>query len=195
LTYNFLDIQKKLESTMDSYRFQHTLGVMITCANLAMAHGIEDYEKAQIAGLLHDCAKHIPPAKQLELCLAYHLPITETEKQAPYLLHAKLGAYLAKVEYGISDEEILHSIRYHTTGTKAMSDMDKILYIADYIEPSRTKAMRLPYIRKLAFYSLDLCMYEILKDSIFYLNQHAKIIDSETQKAFDYYEQLINTVN
>lgn len=191
MTYDFLQIQKSLEEEMDAYRFQHTLGVMMISAALAMAHGMKDYQKAQMAGLLHDCAKHISPTEQLKLCRKYSIFVSETEELAPYLLHAKLGAYLAKNRYGIKDEGILQAICCHTTGKASMSLLEKILYVADYIEPSRNKAPRLPYLRKLAFANLDLCVYEILKDTVSYLKEHAGIIDEETQKAFDYYQDFI----
>ena len=183
MKYNFAEYEKKLKKYLDKDRYRHTLGVMYTAAALAMAHEY-DMEQAQMAGLLHDCAKCIPNKKKLKICRKQNIRISSVEQANPFLLHAKLGAY--KVE----DEEILSAIRWHTTGKEAMSDLEKIVYIADYIEPGRNKAPRLPWIRRVAFEDLDEGMYYILKDSLSYLGKGSKVLDPMTQKAFDYYETL-----
>lgn len=162
---------------------------MYTAAALAMAHEY-DMEQAQMAGLLHDCAKCIPNKKKLKICRKQNIRISSVEQANPFLLHAKLGAYIAEKKYQVEDEEILSAIRWHTTGKEAMSDLEKIVYIADYIEPGRNKAPRLPWIRRVAFEDLDEGMYYILKDSLSYLGKGSKVLDPMTQKAFDYYETL-----
>ncbi|MDO4307761.1 MAG: bis(5'-nucleosyl)-tetraphosphatase (symmetrical) YqeK [Eubacteriales bacterium] len=187
--YDFPKMQKKLSKYLDEDRMNHTMGVMYTCAALAMAHGY-DLKDAQAAGLLHDSAKCIPNKKKLKMCEEHKIPVSDFEKTHPFLLHAKLGAYIAKEKYGIKDEEILSSIAYHTTGRPGMSTLEKIVYIADYIEPMRDKATHLPKIRKLAFEDLDECMYEILKDTLIYLEENPKDIDSTTKDAFIYYKDL-----
>lgn len=187
--YNFIRMQKKLSKYLDEERFAHTLGVMYTCAALAMAYGY-DLDAAQAAGLLHDCAKCIPGEKKLELCTQYKIPVSDFEKQHSFLLHAKLGACIAKEKYGIEDGEILSAITYHTTGRSAMSLLEKILYIADYIEPMRDKAKNLSKIRALAFQDIDECLYEILKDTLDYLQENPQDIDETTKTAFLYYKEL-----
>lgn len=187
--YDFPKIQKKLSKYLDEDRMTHTMGVMYTCAALAMAHGY-DLEDAQAAGLLHDSAKCIPNKKKLKMCEEHKIPVTEFEKTHPFLLHAKLGAYIARDKYDITDEEILTSITYHTTGRPEMSILEKIVYIADYIEPMRDKAPNLSRIRKLAFEDLDECMYEILKDTLAYLDENPKDCDSTTKDAFLFYKDL-----
>lgn len=187
--YDFSKMEKKLSKYLDEDRMVHTMGVMYTCAALAMVHGY-DLKDAQAAGLLHDCAKCIPNKKKLKMCDEHKIPVTDFEKTHPFLLHAKLGAYIAREKYGIKDEEILTSITYHTTGRPDMSTLEKIVYIADYIEPMRDKAAHLPEIRKLAFVDLDECMYEILKDTLLYLEENPKDIDSITKDAFIYYKDL-----
>ena len=187
--YDFNKMQKKLAKYLDEDRYNHTLGVMYTCAALAMAHGC-NMKDAQAAGLLHDSAKCIPNKKKLKLCEHNRIPVTEFEKDHPFLLHAKLGAWLAKEKYGVSDSEILSAITYHTTGKPEMSLLEKIVYIADYIEPGRVKAPNLAKVRKLAFQDLDECMYEILKDTLIYLEENPKDVDSATKDAFVYYKDL-----
>ena len=144
--YDFAKIEKKLSKYLDEDRFQHTMGVMYTSACLAMVHGY-DVKDAQVAGLLHDCAKCIPNKKKLKMCSEHNIPVSDFELGHPFLLHARLGAYIAHEKYGIDNQEILSAINYHTTGRCDMSLLEKIIYIADYIEPMRYKASRLPEIR------------------------------------------------
>lgn len=181
-------IKKALKKELDKNRYEHTLGVMYTAGCLAMAHGA-DMEQAQLAGLLHDCAKCMPNEKKLKLCEKNNIPITDVERENPVLLHAKAGAFLAKEIYGVEDEEILHAIAVHTTGVPEMSVLDKIIFIADYIEPMRNKAANLSSIRKMAFSNLDETLRMILSDTIHYLNgsKNDKNIDPMTRKTYEYY--------
>lgn len=190
--YNFIKIEKKLSKYLDEARFSHTLGVMYTCASLAMVHGY-DLQAAQIAGLLHDSAKCIPNKKKLKICAQNDIPVTNFEREHPFLLHAKLGAYIAAEKYGVTDKEVLSAITYHTTAKPEMTLLEKIVYIADYIEPARDKAPHLAEIRKLAFQDLDECIYEILKDTLLYLDKNPDDIDNTTKDAFDYYNDLHNS--
>lgn len=187
--YDFIKMQKKLAKYLDENRYEHTLGVMFTCASLAMVHGY-DLKDAQAAGLLHDSAKCIPNKKKLKICAEHHIPVSDFEKEHPFLLHAKLGAYIAKTKYNVTDEEILSAITYHTTGKPDMTMLEKIVYIADYIEPARNKAPRLAEIRKLAFEDLDECMYQILKDTLTYLDENPDDVDSATKDAYVYYTTI-----
>ena len=187
--YDFIKMQKKLAKYLDENRYEHTLGVMFTCASLAMVHGY-DLKNAQVAGLLHDSAKCIPNKKKLKICAEHHIPVSDFEKEHPFLLHAKLGAYIAKAKYNVTDKEILSAITYHTTGKPDMTMLEKIVYIADYIEPARNKAPRLTEIRRLAFEDLDECMYQILKDTLSYLDENPNDVDSSTKDAYAYYTML-----
>lgn len=189
--FDLQKIEKKLRKYLDEDRLWHTLGVMHTAAAMAMVHGT-DMEKAQLAGILHDCAKCVPTKKKLKLCKENHIPVTEFEKEHPFLLHAKVGAWIAREKYGVTDPEILEAIIWHTTGKADMSVLEKIIYIADYIEPARDKAPRLSEIRRLAFQDLDRCMYEILKDTLEYLQDSPEDIDQATKKAYDYYKEYID---
>lgn len=186
-SYNLKKMQKKVKKYMDEDRYTHTVGVMYMCAALAMAHG-EDLLRAQVAGLLHDCAKCMPNDKKLKICEKNEIEISEAERENPFLLHAKLGAYLADKKYGVDEKEILDAIRYHTTGKPQMNRLEKIVYIADYIEPMRSKALNLPFIRKMAFQDLDETMYLILHDTLEYLSKQAEVLDPMTEMAYDYYK-------
>lgn len=182
------DLKKDLKKEMDDSRFEHTLGVMYTCAALAMRYEY-DLEKAMLAGLLHDCAKCMPNAKKLKMAEKHHLEISSLERKNPFMLHAKLGAFLAKKKYDIEDEEILNAIRWHTTGRPDMTLLDKIVYVSDYIEPRRDKAPNLPKIRQLAFMDLDQALIKILEDTLGYLGDSAEHVDAMTKKTYDYYRQ------
>lgn len=189
-SYNISKMQKKLKKYIDGARYQHTMGVMYTAAALAMCHRI-DVERAQVAGLLHDCAKCIPNAKKLKLCKENNIPVSEIELQTPHLLHAPLGAYIAKEKYHVEDPEILSAIMWHTTGKPDMTVLEKIIFIADYIEPLRTKAPNLEEIRALAFSNLDRAVYLTLRDTLSYLEQAKACLDNQTVVAYNYYKNLV----
>ena len=138
----FRKIRKKLKDELSKSRYEHTLGVEFTSAAMAMKFGA-DIEKAQLAGLLHDCAKCIDDEEKLDECKKYGVDISDVERRNPFLIHSKLGAVYAKEKYGVDDEEILSAITYHTTGRPDMSFIEKIVFIADYIEPGRNKAKNL----------------------------------------------------
>ena len=183
----FEDIQDKLKITLDESRFEHTLGVMYTAGCMAMAHGY-DIEKSMLAGLLHDCAKCMTHEERVVLCKEHQVEVTTSEQENKAILHAKAGAILAKIEYDITDIDILHAIAVHTTGEPDMNTLDKIIYIADYIEPGRDKAPNLELVRSLAYQDLDACMAQILYDTLNYLNSRGGLIDPTTAEANEFYK-------
>ena len=188
-TQKLWSIDKKLRKELDENRYHHTLGVMFTAASMAMVWDVP-LAQAQTAGLLHDCAKCIPNEKKISMCRKHHVPLTAFETAHPFLIHAKLGAYLAKKKYGIEVKEVLNAITWHTTGKPDMTKLEMIIYIADYIEPQRDKAPRLDVIRRLAFEDLEECMYQILKDSMSYLSANPEDLDRTTETAYQYYKKL-----
>ncbi len=189
ILYDLEAFSKKLSKYIDQNRYYHTQGVRFTAAAMAMAHGI-DIHKAETAGLLHDCAKCIPDSKKIKICNKNHIEITEVEKENAYLLHSKVGAWIAEEKYDVKDPQILDAIRYHTTGRPGMTPLEQIVFIADYIEPRRNKSKHLPEIRRAAFRDLDECCYMILTDMLLYLNSRKGEIDQNTQEAFAFYEDV-----
>ena len=111
--------------------------------------------------------------------------------QNPVLLHAKVGAFYAKEKYGVEDVDILSAITYHTTGRPNMSLLEKIIYVADYIEPHRKKLPRLDEIRKIAFIDLDRAIYMILENSLSYLESGNEKIDSKTEETYRFYKNVM----
>lgn len=182
-------LQEQMKEVQTGKRFQHTLGVSFTAAALAMRYGY-DVKKAQLAGLLHDCAKCLPDEKLLALCREHNLPCSEVEERLPYLLHGKVGAFLAKNQYGIDDEEICHAISCHTTGCPEMSLLDKILFLADYIEPERKQIPNLDEIRMVVFRDLDEGLMLVLSNMLSYLKQTGQEVDTTTQLTYDYYRNM-----
>lgn len=181
--------RRQLESTLDPMRYEHSLSVSFTCASLAMRYQY-DLLNAELAGLLHDCAKRYTDSQLITRCKKHGLQLTDDELHAPAVIHARYGAWMAQYKFGIEDPEILSAIRWHTTGKANMSLLDKILYIADYIEPRRNKASNLNQVRYLAYQDLDLTMYEILAGTIQYLGKKKGHMDVMTKDAYHYYETL-----
>ncbi len=188
--HNIYKLQNQLKKVLEPKRYEHTLGVAYVAECLSYVYGIEN-EKALLAGLLHDCAKCLSHSKRISICKKNHIDVTDIEMQNPVLLHAKVGAFLAKEKYQIHDEEICNSILYHTTGRTQMSMLEKIVYVADYIEPHRKKIPRLNEIRKIAFKDIDLAVFMILENSVSYLEKNSRFIDTKTQETYEYYKQLI----
>jgi len=185
-----LRIRIKEALQTDEMRYRHTLGVANTAACLAMRYET-DMEQAYIAGLLHDCAKCIPNNEKIAQCRKYNLPISDSESQEPSLLHAKLGAYYAKAIYNIEDENIYNAIYYHTTGRSNMTILEKIIFLADYIEPYRNKAANLEYIRRISFENMDHAVYEVTKDTLDYLRNRQISIDPMTAETNQFYADLL----
>ncbi len=148
-------------------RVKHTKGCMKAARELAQKWG-ENEDDAEFAMLLHDITKHYTEKEQFTLCEKYGIIVDNIEKSSYKLLHAKTAAEIAKHEYGVS-ESIYLGIKYHTTLRKNMTLMEKICYMADYIEENRTfdgvlKARELAFkdIDEALRYCLDMTIYEVL---------------------------------
>ena len=185
-TADIRKIRRKMEKVLDPKRFEHTLGVAYTASALAMCYDV-DINKAQTAGLLHDCAKCMSNEKKLSICEKHHIPVNEVERKNPFLLHAKVGSYVAMKQFNIHDQDIINAILNHTTGRPGMSQLEKIIYIADYIDPGRKQAPNLTKVRRLAFQDLDQALLQVLGDTLHYLESINSPIDPMTQKTYEYY--------
>ena len=180
-------IQQLLEKELNKNRYEHTISVMYTAGAIAMSQNY-NIQKAMLAGLLHDCAKCIPNKEKIILCKEYHIQLTPIEIENPTLIHAKLGAYLAEHIYEVKDKEILDAIEFHTTGRPNMTKLDKIIYIADSIEPGR-KYKNLESVRYLAFHNIDRALFKILQGSTRYLERINAIIDPLTIETYEFYKK------
>ena len=187
-------IREKLKASLKPGRYEHSLSVSFTCMALAMRYGY-DLDKAELAGLLHDCAKCYDNNSIIAACRNSGMELTEGELQAPSIIHSRLGARMAEEKFGVNDPEILSAIACHTTGKPDMSLLDKILYIADYIEPRRYKIKDLPAIRRLAFEDLDQALFQIMEGTLRYLKESGTYADIMTQNAYHYYKKQMCRLN
>ena len=181
-------LREKLKASLKPGRYEHSLSVSFTCMALAMRYGY-DLDKAELAGLLHDCAKCYDNNSIIAACRNSGMELTEGELQAPSIIHSRLGARMAEEKFGVNDPESLSAIACHTTGKPDMSLLDKILYIADYIEPRRYKIKDLPAIRRLAFEDLDQALFQIMEGTLRYLKESGTYADIMTQNAYHYYKK------
>lgn len=122
-----------LKGNVDEERLLHSLGCAQCAVELAQKFGLDE-KRAYVAGLLHDCAKCLDKEKQFEI--AKELELKDDELNNPKIIHAPVSAYLARTEFGVTDEEILSSIRWHTLGKLNMNLFEKIIFLADKIEPN-----------------------------------------------------------
>lgn len=134
--WNEQQMQEYLKSNLKDKRFKHSLGVMDSAVKLALKYGA-DTEKAKIAGLIHDAAKEKTNEELLEIADKNGYILDEVSKTSPSILHGFVCRIIAKEKMGIEDEDILNAIEFHTTGRRHMSLLEKIIYVADYIEPGR----------------------------------------------------------
>ena len=188
MTEKLLEIKKDLTKKWKKDRFEHTIGVMYTASSLAMRYG-EDIQEALTAGLLHDCGKFCPAKEQIKLCRKKGISLTDSEIDMPALVHAKLGAYLAEHEYGIKDPAVLDAITYHTTGRPNMTMLEKIIYIADYIEPNRAEIPGLDEVRFLAFEDIDQAVCRSAGGTVRYLRDGGKAVDPMTIRTYNFYKK------
>lgn len=185
-SYDITKLIKKVKRVLSASRFEHTMGVAYTAASLAMRYEC-DINHVMTAGILHDCAKYMNGDQLIAYCEKNKIEISETERLNNELLHAKVGSKLAEKKYGIKDSDILNAILYHTTGKPNMSLIEKIIYIADFIEPGRKELPNIAEIRKTAFVDIDKAMILILQTTLSYLKSKESLIDKSTQETYDYY--------
>lgn len=133
-------------------RMPHVRGTEETAAALARHYGADEQE-ARIAALLHDCTKKLDMEQQLDLCAHYGLALDELEQKALKLLHSRTGAAIARDVFAVSDA-VYSAIRYHTTGKPNMTLLEKILYLADYMEPNRDFD-GVEHLRRVVWQNLD----------------------------------------
>ena len=176
------DIQNKLINDIGEKRFKHSLRVAETAVKLADNYGLEP-KKAYLAGLIHDCAKYNEEAYIKKYNIDFSIYPVSSIKDP--VLHSFLGAEVAKKVYNIYDRDVLKAIEYHTTGRPDMSDLEKIIFIADAIEPARDFE-GIDKIRKLAFENLNKAMLNLLDSNIIFLIGKKALINPLSFEARNY---------
>jgi len=169
------------EALGQRHRTAHTLRVARTAAHFARAHGV-DAQRARIAGMLHDLARLWDTQRLLAETAARHLPIDAFERMNPIVLHARLGAELAREHFGITDGGILSAIAAHTVAAAPMTDLDAVVYLADGLEPGRDFAERAA-LYALAETDLNAAMRAVLSNSIVYLHERGLAVAPQTLAA------------
>lgn len=187
---SFAELDEEMQRVLPRKRYIHSVAVAHLAAAYAASVGITP-ERALIAGILHDCAKAYSDEQLVADCDKYSIPVTPTERRNGFLLHGKLGAFYAKEKYFIFDSEILSAISCHTTGKPGMTVLEKIIFLADYLEPFRTQPTtpELNAIRETAFQDLDKAVYYALKNTLNYLKQSGRETDKTTEETYLEYKK------
>lgn len=184
------DFTPRLRGMMNPKRFQHTLGVRREAVRLAALHGLP-IQRCALAGLLHDCAKGMSLADMSRVAREERLTEDETFLSSGALLHALVGAYLAKKEFGIRDEEVLSAIRSHTVGRPGMSKMEMCIFVADATEDTREAYDGLEELRRLSLLSLPAAVYRSLELTQIYLKKNNKTFDPVSFKTMAYLKGMM----
>ncbi|MGZ0052837.1 bis(5'-nucleosyl)-tetraphosphatase (symmetrical) YqeK [Brevibacillus gelatini] len=173
LLSNREELLARIRAQMHEKRYQHTLGVAQSARELAERYGA-DPDKAELAGLLHDYCKCWPVEKMFEILVRHDMPteLLEGEKE---LWHAFAGAIVIQYDLGVTDPDILQAVRYHTTGRAGMSLLEKVVCVADYIEPNRSFP-GVEKIRALADKDLDAALALALGGTIQFLIEKQKTV-------------------
>lgn len=169
---------ERLKNDLNPQRLDHSIRVMETSEKLAALYGV-DLDQARLAGLLHDCAKYDSEEKILQEVGDFGIILDSDTRENKKLIHADLGAYRAKYVYGVQNQTVLDAIKYHTIGRKNMSDLDKIVYLADMIEPKRNFP-GVDEIRERAFKDLDDGLIFAMDRSIEFLIERRFLIHPNT---------------
>lgn len=168
-----------LKQNVSDHRLQHILGVEETSIALARRHQLNE-RQAALAGLMHDLAKFFPPQKLLKIATEAKIPVDEVCFNYPHLLHADVGAVVARREFNVDDPEILAAISNHTLGAPEMSQLSCVVFVADVLEPNRGDNAELAAMREVAGKNLYKCVRQTSDYSLKYLLSKQKIIHPRT---------------
>ena len=184
------ELERYIRVRLTEKRYRHTEGVIATAVELAKRYGADE-EKTYIAALFHDACKNLDSDEMNMLVEEYGIGEVYIDK--PQLAHSKLAAKILEDRFGVTDEDILNAVSFHTTGRENMSLLEKIIFVADYIEPMRSKAPNLAQIRQMAFIDLDQAVFMTLRDTLEYLkNDGSSELDEMTAEAYHFYSDLMN---
>lgn len=182
------EITKILSAELKPKRFRHTLGVMDTAREMAEIFGA-DVNLAARAGLMHDNAKALSLECMCQIADEAGLVLTPEERESAALMHAPVGAYLAKARFGENDERVLNAIRYHTTGRPQMTALEAIVYLADMIEPNRDAFSGLEDLRAMARKDLFAALEMGLGMSNSYVLKRGHALFERSAQAYEWVRQ------
>lgn len=180
-SFSWNELEKAVEERMSPDRFMHTQRVVACASELAKRWNV-DQHKARLAALLHDIAKDYLDDQLLNAARDFGIVLTEIERLSPSLLHGPVGAEIASRTFGVTDSDVLAAIRYHTTGRAGMSRLERVIFLADLIEPKR----RFPGVddlRAAAEQDLDKALLLAFDRTILYLVEAGKCLDPKAVEA------------
>lgn len=176
------EIENDVKSVLSEYRFTHSLGVAKKAVELAKIYGVQE-ETAKKVGIAHDIAKEMTDEEMLEYAKTNNIEIDEIETVKPSLLHGKIGADIAAKKYGFTDD-MGNAIKWHTTGKKNMSMLEKIIYVADKTEENRKGTrFNLEKSRELSTQNINEALIFLMNEFITYNVKNEWLIHPETINA------------
>lgn len=187
---NILMYSDEIKKRIGEKRFLHTIRVRDTAIELAKIYSV-DIEKAAIAGFLHDCAKIRDIDLLKKEAIKFGLKMNSEFEKAPQIIHSYLGAIFAEQLYKVKDEDILNAIKYHTTGRENMSNLEKIIFLADSIEPMRNYD-DVSQLRTLSKLDLNQAMYFSLNATLKMLTEKNAHIVIDTVFARNFYREMVD---
>lgn len=175
-------LENIIKQRLSEKRFKHSIGVAETAKAYAKILGA-DAQKAYMAGLVHDIAKEMPFDEMLELCKKGNVTPDSEELKNKALLHAPAGAAILK-SLGIEDDDIKNAVRYHTVGRRGMSILEKIIYLADMLEPSRVYP-EVDMLRQKVSENFDEAFRDALRFSIIWNMEKGRVVHEGTLHAYN----------
>ena len=179
------NLAQELQRRLTPKSWDHSTRIAEVAAELAAAQG-EDVEKARLAALAHDIARDYSDSELLSLAESHGHKINQAELQRPYLVHAAVGARLLRIELDIEDEEVLQAVRRHTFGAPGMTKLDKIVYLANAIEPKRDFS-GVEQIREIAPVDIDSAFASLYKMQFRRLIEKDKVIHPMTLDVWNHF--------
>ncbi len=179
-----VEIQAYLSVKLTAKRYHHVLSVQEMAIELARCHGV-DIWKTSLAALLHDCAKWMNREELFSAAARYELQLDPVEQRTPALLHALIGVKLAEEQFAVADLEVLEAIRCHTTGSPLMGTIARVLYVADFAEPTRTHE-GVDVVRALAYTHLPHAVHHVARYKIQHLLEKRVMIHPDTLHTYNH---------
>ena len=180
----YTSIKQTLKTLLKEDRYIHTLATQREAVKLAKNYGA-DPEKASLAALLHDCAKNMEPEAMIDILNKQYIKLDDIERKNTALLHGKAGRVMAKFKFNITDEDILNAIEYHTTGKENMTLLQKIIFLADVIEETRTYE-GVEEVREVAYENIDKAIVMSLNRTILSILKKGYLLHPNTVNARNY---------
>lgn len=181
--YNQSELEAGLHKKLGQTSYDHCLRTAETAVRLARMYEVDE-SQAATAGLMHDVAKDMPDVQLIEQARSFGMKIDPVEACKPYLLHASVGARILALEFGIADETILGAVAKHTFGDTIMNKLDRIVYLADVIEPDRDFA-GLDEIRRLTRVSLDEAFAAAYKGQLLFIIEKGGYLHPRTLEVWN----------